>query len=314
MKKITYTNLLNRTLELLKKSGSLKAYNYITENAYKVKGNKAQIFNFRYALASASGLEREALNIMREAIIKKGFWYSYDYLTKDEDLKPLYKYNEFKDMINLCKIREEKAKKSLESKIKIVNNKGNKERKPLFISLHGNQENIELTEDYWKSVTDKFTLALPQSSQIEFSDAYNWEDLCKGTDEVKRHFKNIIKNYNIDLDNIIIGGFSAGCRVALNLLLNDNIKAKGFIFVSPWLPELNEWKSLIKKLKEKDIKGFIICGDKDEDCYECSKDFVSLLEKENIKHEFKIIKDLDHDYPNDFEDILNGAIKFIINK
>jgi len=41
---------------------------------------------------------------------------------------------------------------------------------PLIIALHGDQENIETTEDYWNSCVDKnFILALPQSSQIQFS-------------------------------------------------------------------------------------------------------------------------------------------------
>lgn len=70
MSNITYIGLLNETLECYAKKGSLEAYSYITKNAEKVVGNKAQIYNFRYALASASGLEQEALHIMKEAIIE----------------------------------------------------------------------------------------------------------------------------------------------------------------------------------------------------------------------------------------------------
>ena len=54
---MTYIQLLNETLRCYANKGSFEAYNYIMENATGVIGNEAQIY-FKYALASASGLER----------------------------------------------------------------------------------------------------------------------------------------------------------------------------------------------------------------------------------------------------------------
>jgi alpha/beta hydrolase family protein len=158
MNMMTYTSLLNLTLDLYEKSGSLEAYQFITQNADKVNGNRAQIYNFRYALASASGLEKEALQIMKEAVVEKDFWYGYDYLIEDEDLEPLKKYDDFNKMINLCKEREEEAKKSTKPDLKIIKCSRNEQKSmPLIIALHGNQENIEITEEYWKSsVSENF--------------------------------------------------------------------------------------------------------------------------------------------------------------
>ena len=100
---MTYIQLLNETLRCYANKGSFEAYNYIMENATGVIGNEAQIYNFKYALASASGLEKEALHLMREAIIEKGFWYGNEYLISDEDLKSLHKFEEFHTMVQLCK-------------------------------------------------------------------------------------------------------------------------------------------------------------------------------------------------------------------
>lgn len=61
MKRITYTNLLNRTSEMYMKGDYFKAYNFITENYKGIKGNLAQIYNFRYAIANKAGLEELAL-------------------------------------------------------------------------------------------------------------------------------------------------------------------------------------------------------------------------------------------------------------
>ena len=296
------------------KGDHLEAYNFITENYKGIKGNLAQIYNFRYSIASEAGLEELALQIMREAIVEKGFWYQYNYLIKDEDLKSLSKYKEFAELLDICKKRESEAKRNEKPNLKIiVPDKMNEQCKhSLIIALHGDQENIEITEDYWISCIDKnYLLALPQSSQIQFSEGYEWKDIEKGSRELKEHYENILEKHNIDLDNIIIGGFSAGGRVALYSILKGIIPVKGFILVAPWLPEINEWAPLLDKIREKGIKGYVLCGDKDDDCYECTRRLTNLLGSKKISYELKIFKGLDHDYPGNFNEILPKAIEFI---
>jgi len=317
LKKITYTSLLNRTLEMYAKGDYLKAYNFITGNCKGIKGNLAQIYNFRYSIANEAGLEELALQIMREAIIEKGFWYQYKYLSEDEDLKSLNKYKEFDELLDICKKRELEAKRNEKPDLKIIvpNNMNEQYKYPLIIALHGDQENIEITEDYWNSCMYKnYLLALPQSSQIQFSEGYEWKDIEKGSQELKEQYENILKKHNIDSDNIIIGGFSAGGRVALYSILEDIIQVKGFILVAPWLPEIDEWTPLLDKIREKGIKGYVVCGDKDNDCYGCTGRLIDLLSSKNIPHESKIFKGLDHDYPDNFNEILSKAIDFISNK
>jgi len=270
LKRITYTRLINRTLEMYMKGDYLEAYNFITENYQGIKVNLAQIYNFRYTIANTAGLEELALKIMSEAIVEKGFWYKYNYLIKDVDLKSLNKYKEFNALLELCKKRELEAKRDEKPDLKIiVPNKMNEQYKyPLIVALHGDQENIEITEDYWSSCVYKnYLFTLPQSSQIQFSEGYKWKDIEKGSRELNEHYENILEKYNIDFDNIIIGGFSAGGRVALYSILKDIIQVKGFILVAPWLPEIDEWAPLLDKIREKGIKGYVVCGDKDDDCY-----------------------------------------------
>jgi len=213
VKRTTYTNLLNRTLEIYTKGDYLEAYNFITENYKGIKGNLAQIYNFRYSIANEAGLEELALQIMREAIVEKGFWYQYKYLIEDEDLKSLNKYKEFAELLDICRKREIKAKREEKPDLKIIvpNKMDEKYEHSLIIALHGDQENIEVTEDYWGSCVHKnYLLALPQSSQIQFSEGYEWKDIEKGTRELKEHYESILEKFNVDSDNIIIGGFSAG--------------------------------------------------------------------------------------------------------
>lgn len=314
MGKMTYTNLINASVELYLKENYLEAYNFITQNSSKVKGNVAQIYNFRYCFACKAGLYELAMEIMKEAIVKKEYWYSYEYLIEDDDLKPLRKFSEFYELANICKEREHDAKINSKPIIKILTPKNitDNKKNPLLIALHGNEENILITEDYWSPcVMNNYILALPQSSQIGFSDGYFWEDIEKGSKELMKHYDEILRKYDVDLDNVIIGGFSAGARVLLHSILNDGIKVKGFILVSPWLPEIDELERSLDKLKINGIKAYVICGDKDEDCIENSKKLAGMLNKKNISNVFKIVKNLNHDYPDNFDDYLNVALDFI---
>ncbi|MEI5906635.1 alpha/beta hydrolase [Bacillus spongiae] len=311
MESLTYTKVLNKTLAIYGEGGSLEAYHYISKHADHVEGNKAQLYNFQYSLAAASGLEDEALALFKEATIDHQFWYSYEYLIEDEDLDVLRKYDEFQKLVQLCKEREEAAKKSVKPDLNLIMPQ-DKETNSLFIALHGDQENREMAEGYWKSIVSKqYMLALPQSSQIEFSEAYNWEDVEQGTGELKNHIDTIMKTNQMNQENTLIGGFSAGAKVALHSLMTEEVKAKGFIFVAPWLPDLDEWEENLHILSENGLKGYVICGDKDEDCLESSEKLVAILKKHNIPHTFKLVKNLDHDYPDDFDQILREAVEFI---
>ncbi|ADY21350.1 alpha/beta hydrolase [Bacillus paranthracis] len=307
---MTYIQLLNETLHRYASKGSLEAYTYIMEHAKGIVGNEAQIYNFKYALASAAGLEEEALHLMKEAIIEKGFWYGNEYLISDDDLKPLHKFEEFHQMVQLCKEREELAKKTERADVKYIDSK---KKEKLFIAMHGDQENIGIIEPYWKSVlAQNYTLALPQSSKIQFSDGFVWDDLHRGKEELKEHYDKLIENRTVE--NVIIGGFSAGARVALYTILQKDIAVDGFIFMAPWLPEVEEWNELLGVLQDKHIKGYIVCGDQDEDCFECAQQFVQLLRDKNIEHKYKIIPNLNHDYPIHFEEVLKEAIEYIGNE
>ncbi|HFR4185954.1 TPA: alpha/beta hydrolase [Bacillus cereus] len=307
---MTYIQVLNETLHCYASKGSLEAYTYIMEHTKGIVGNGAQIYNFKYALASAAGLEEEALHLMKEAIIEKGFWYGNEYLISEDDLKPLHKFEEFHQMVQLCKEREELAKKTERADVKYIESK---KKEKLFIAMHGDQENIGIIEPYWKSVlAQNYMLALPQSSQIQFSDGFVWDDLHRGKEELKEHYDKLIENRTVE--HVIIGGFSAGARVVLYTILQKDIAVDGFIFMAPWLPEIEEWNELLGVLQDKHIKGYIVCGDQDEDCFKCTQQFVQLLRDKNIEHKYKVIPNLNHDYPIHFDKVLKEAIEYIGNE
>lgn len=311
MKRITYTRLLNETLHLYEKEGSLQAYQFVSKYAGEVEGNQAQIYNFRYSLASASGMVETAMDIMREAIVGKGYWYDPEYLMADDDLKALHQNPEFQIFMRICKNRKDDAKAESYPKLKVIGMDLMKdETKPLLMALHGNQENIKLTEEYWKSAEQEgYMIALPQSSQIEFSDAYVWEDVEKGAREIESHLRELEIYENVDIGKMIIGGFSAGCGTALKAVLDQRISVKGLIFVAPWLPDLQQWENQLHVLKERNVRVNLICGNQDEDCFGGSSRFAEMLQTCGVSYDFEIVEGLDHDYPEHFTVYLKKVMK-----
>ncbi len=312
---MTYTQLLNQTLDLYTIEHYTEAYEFITEKSAEVEGNQAQIYNFRYSIACKAGLFDLAMAVFEEAVIGKGYWYAFDYLTTDDDLIDLRKNLRFKELAEICRDREKTAKQDSAPQLKLIGLEryeaaklGNQKEAPqldspgLFIALHGNQENLEIAEPYWTPVLDEgYILALPQSSQIEFTDAYDWDDIDKGSLEIRNHVSQLLTSHTVDLSKVVIGAFSAGAGPALYAVLKDMIQVRKLIFVAPWLPEIDDWAPMLSVLKTKSISCHILCGDQDEDCLESSQAFVRQLKKGQIPYTFQIIKDLDHDFPASFD-------------
>ncbi len=299
MQEMTYTQLINQTLSLYSQGNFVSAYDLITENGPKVSGIPAQIYNFRYALACMLGDSALALEIMKEAVIEKGYWYAYSYLLEDDDLELLRGDALFESLVEICRERELMARSEAKSELQIQCVSESK----WLLALHGNQENARIAEAYWSvCLKHGYSLALPQSDQIEFSDAYCWDDLAKSTDALQKNCESLFLKYPKANGNLILGGFSAGARTALNALLNGVVKAKALILVGPWLPEIDAWSSLLDGLIEQAIKIYIYCGEEDEDALEGTLKLVAYLEEKQIPHTFEKIKGLDHDFPVDWHE------------
>jgi predicted esterase len=175
---------------------------------------------------------------------------------------------------------------------------------------------MAIAEPYWSVAIDQgYTLALPQSSQIEFTDAFDWDDIEKGAAELKAHIDGIlsggaiISEGAIDPNNIVIGSFSAGAGPALYAVLKGMVKVRALIFVAPWLPEIDRWTAMLDQLKTKEIPCHIQCGGQDEDCLESSQAFVKQLKKRQIPYTFQLIDGLDHDFPETFAEDLEKFLR-----
>jgi predicted esterase len=312
MGSLTYTKLLNRTLDLYREGNFAKAYEFISENSWQVQGNPAQILNFRYSLACKLGQTELAMQLFRKAVQEKGYWYSHDYLISDDDLLPLQQFSEFNELVQLCKEREELAKKNTRSELKMFDTSDSEGNGCILLALHGNEESIYLTEGYWAPCTSHgCRLSLIQSSQIGFSGGYYWNDVEKGAEDLQHQYEALSIPNKVEPDHVLIGGFSAGCQVALYSILNNKVPIKKFIFIAPWLPDLIDWEPSFKRLESIGIKGYIICGERDRDCLDHANALADMMKDHDIACQLQIIEELDHDYPDSFPQDIERALLFL---
>ncbi len=312
---MTYSSLFKQSIGLYLEGQYEQAYQLITEQMDSFKDFETHLYNLRYCTACMAGHKDLTIQILKEAILEKGYWYSVDYLYQEEDLKSIRDTEEFKELAELCRQRELEARETARPGLITIKPLNFKEENtyPLMMILHGNGQNALIAKENWHSSANKdYLLALPQSSQPQFSNSYIWTDYLKGIEEVKVHYAQLLREYHIDQSKVIIGGFSAGTRASLYAVLTGAVEVRGLILNGCWLPELKEWEPMFAALKEKGIKFYIICGDKDEISLDSTIQLAELLKEKDFPYILHIIDGMGHTYPENFERYIEEAINFIM--
>jgi predicted esterase len=309
-----YSTLFKQTIQLYSEGRYREACELVTVHMDQLKEYASHLYNLRFCTASMAGLTEEAIGILKEAILDQGFWYGYDYLMQEEDIKAIRDTKEFKELAELCRQRESLAKAFTGPELLVIKPEGYDDQKqyPLMMILHGNGQNASITLENWlPCVKEGYLLALAQSSQIEFSGAYVWNDYRKGCSELKEHYDKLVREYNIDRSRVILGGFSAGTRTSLYAALSEAVNVKGLILNGSWLPELAEWEPMFHILKDRGTKLYILCGEKDQISLAGTEQLADILKKYGIEHILHYIEAAGHEYPEDFERYLAEAVQFI---
>jgi predicted esterase len=298
----TYTNLTNRALELYRQERFWEAYQLVTSHMGRMPDCQAHLYDFRCSLACRAGKADIGMDVLREAVLEKGYWYGKKYLLEDQDMASLREHPGFSRIVELCERREREAKAGSRSELVTVRSEDRRAcDRPLIVVLHGNMQNASIAREDWSSMMGTgYDLAFVQSSQVTFSGGYVWNDLETGKRDLLAQWQALRSRGTLDGREAIIAGFSAGSRLSLFSVLNDLIKVRGMVLVGPWLPELQEWKGRIPELRSKVAWTYAMCGENDPECLPMARGLAELLEAAGAPSELRTIPGLDHDYPSDF--------------
>jgi hypothetical protein len=313
---MSYSSFLEASVKLYQEAKYREAYDMITCAIDSPDSIPALVYYLRYSFASRAGMLDLAMDLLREAVIDEGYWYSAEHLG-DDDLEPLRSRSEFQSLVELCSRREAEAGQKAFSEMDLIQPRSqiNTAKAPLVVAMHGNQLNILTTRLDWcgDSLSDCF-IALPQSSRAVCSGAFSWVDPAAGVQEVKHHMDSIFHRHEVDRDRVILGGFSAGGRVALHMVLNGKVKVKGLILLAPWLPDLVALEPMLPILRTEGVKAYLICGDKDPDCFESTNRLAESLKANDVSFCYRVVSGIGHWYPSDFDLLLGEARSFILDR
>lgn len=232
--------------------------------------------------------------------------------------EPLKKEVRYKELIEKNELLLKEAKKNAKFKFEIHLPKDYTEEKqyPLFLNLHGDgaDGNIGDHSWYWKPealVEKGFIVVYPQSSQVYCHNGFGWLiDPLTARQEIKACYEDVAREYSVDNERVIIGGFSGGSMAAADITMFNVIPVRGFISLCPGEKMKTFNKDQTEDAMKREIKGVIIEGE--DDIEPSVKDVLDEFNEVGFSHQYHIMKGVGHWYPDDLDKRVNEALDFIL--
>ncbi|MHA2237606.1 MAG: alpha/beta hydrolase [Candidatus Hodarchaeales archaeon] len=288
------------------------------EEAIKIDKDRAKEFpelktsTYYSLIAAASKLKKYSLSCeFLKEILDEGGWYSEMILRQSPSLNPLQGMPEFEDLVNVSVSRSKQFIKP--ENITIIPDTVDPPF-PLMLSLHGGGGFIKDEYEHWKPIVEKgYILGIPRSNNLFWSGMDNayWLAYESSVKEIRNYIADLNIDNIIDENRLLLGGFSQGGGVALQMALTGDITAYGFVVVAPgggMIEEPDKWQSFIDDSKNRKLRGMIIRGTEDLAIpRDRLHDLTKMLNDNGIPCKFLEIPDLGHWYPPDLVDLITSA-------
>ncbi|SHH71184.1 hypothetical protein SAMN02745196_01152 [Clostridium collagenovorans DSM 3089] len=323
--KIAYCELLDQ--EKFKESIILFEEGIRNLSDDEVEKNFYDIMTEKCWLYCNNGQFDEAIEVFTN-LIQNGYICPIDW--NFEELKGHERYKELNAKNELLKIEKQKITK-FEYVVHVPEGYSKDKKYPLFFSFHGDGENIRNHEKYWlpEWLTQRgFIVVSPQSSKIHYHERFIWIDKAFYNEaietrkypytyidmhkEIRTCYDSICKEYSIDNENIIVGGYSGGAVASIDIAVSDVIPVKGVVSLCSLKPRSFTKENILAAL-EKGLKFVFMDGEEDIPMKEVDE-MIKELEDHRIPYKYYINKGIGHWYPEDLEEKLARALKFIDGK
>jgi predicted esterase len=180
---------------------------------------------------------------------------------------------------------------------------------PLFLALHGGGENVDLFMPNWGSpiLAREFIVAFPQSTQLIAMDGYNWtEDMALSLREIGEAFQEVVSQYPVDEDQVVVGGFSSGGVASLEVVLQGTLPVRGFVVLCPAMPD-DFSPEAVRAASERGVRGTLLTTEMDGRVDQ-QKRMAEIMNEVGLPLEFHITPDIGHWYPADLAARIDEAI------
>jgi predicted esterase len=253
-----------------------------------------------------------ALQVFAEAL-EAGWWWSETQLRRDPDLEPLQGLPEFERLVALSEEKHTAAQAAAKPETLVREPPAGTARPyPLLIALHGQGSTAEADLAHWEAGCARgWLVAALQSAQLAWPGAYAWDDRDAAQRQVLGQFEALCAGYPVERSRVIVGGFSQGAALAIRLVLNGSLPARGFLSIVPGMIDqelLTEWAGV---RRAGPVRGYLVSGGKDPR-YAFFQQVCETLPQYGVPCRIEDHPEMSHEFPPDFEHSLDEALKFIL--
>ncbi len=288
------------------------AFELTTRHKDAFPSHKSFVLYLHLCMVVRVGKHDLALAQLEEAL-NTGSWFSEELLRQSPSFAPLQDMPAFDPLVQRsAKLAE--AELATPPPPVIVKPEGDGPY-PLLIGLHGSPSNGQNALGIWGGLEKKgWLLAFPSSNQRAMHNLGDWADQDAAAQAIKDLYAMLCKDYKVDLNRVVIAGYSGGGFLATWLALSNAFKMRGFLGVGPYLPQeaLDEWGELIETAS-KELRGVILSGDKDDSVpRDTFAPFAESLNAQGITCKVEEVSGSTHDIDDNYRALFPAALDYLV--
>jgi len=311
MEQMTFRELGENLTVLYGEGKYTEALEIVEQNSHLFPNQVARITFWKMCLLSLCNRPDELVTVFKQGL-DSGLWWQTEIFT-DPDLTAVRDLPEFQRLTAISQEKYEEARAQIKRDYALLMPAPpSSGLYPLLITLHGRNGNKDVDLQQWEVARQRGWLVLScQSTQPVFQGAYHWDNPATSLADLLFYYEQVLQQYQIDPQRIIIAGFSQGGGTAIHAALSGKIPVRGFLAIASWWADP---RSLVSQRDDaKHVRGYFITGEKDH-TFDTAKEIQKVLKENQIQFEEELHPDLAHEFPSAFERSFDKATGFIFKE
>jgi predicted esterase len=145
------------------------------------------------------------------------------------------------------------------------------------------------------------------------TDGFGWvPDYNLTNRDIAAAYEQVGGQYNIDHEQVVVGGFSGGAIAAIEVTMANTIPVKGFVSLCPSIKPDSFSKEAVQKAQLRGVKGVMFEG-QDSGQVPAEQQMLAVFEQCDFEHYFHVNPGIGHEYPTDFGSQLQRAVDFVLS-
>ena len=305
-------NELHAEMERLRDAGDESgALDLLTRSEPLFPQQAALTRMLRVELLAKMDRASEAVDLLRDAL-DRGYRYRGRWL-RHERFAALTSQPDFNALVERSEAQYERAQADARPDLSLfLPQSGPDAQVPVLVALHGNNRTMQDTAPSWQSVVrDGWALAVPQSSEIATTPGFFvWNDRDRAAQDLKTHLVSLRARVSLDATRSVLGGFSMGARMAIELGLSGRFLTKRILAFGTWLPDFDTLGVLLQRSIVQESRVYVVVGRHDASGYEGSMRLVDQLTMLGGSAQIEI-HDGGHEEPRDMPATLLRALAYL---